>query len=97
MLAAKLQRKSKVVEKGHVRVKRVALKDKGDVPLARRQMLDTLGVEKDLSGAGLFQAGDQPQDRRFAAAEGPSRTTKSPSGTSNERLFKDLIATEVFR
>src|SRR5918994_1485207 len=67
-LAAELQRKSQIVEDGHVRIKRIALEDEGDVALARRQMLDMLAVEKNLSGAGLFQAGDQPQNGRFAAA-----------------------------
>jgi hypothetical protein len=41
-----------------VRIERIALEDEGDVAFARRQMLDTLPVEKNLSGAGLFQPGD---------------------------------------
>ena len=33
-----------------------------------RQMVDTFAVEKNLSGAGSFQSGDQPQDGGFTAA-----------------------------
>ena len=49
-------------------VQRVFLEDHGDVAIARRHSGGRSPVEPDRSAGDLFEAGDEPQQRRLAAA-----------------------------
>ena len=53
---------------GHVRPERVVLEHHADVALVRRQRVDAAVAEADLARVRRVEAGDQPQQRRLAAA-----------------------------
>ncbi len=65
------QREAHVLGHGHVRVQRVALEHHRQVALRRRQPRDVAAVEVDAAGAERLEPGDQPQQRRLAAAGRP--------------------------
>ena len=65
-----LQGKAHVLVHAHVRVERVALEDHRQVALGRRFVGDVASFEVDGAGGGRLEAGDQAQERRFAAARG---------------------------
>ena len=70
-LSGELHREGDVVEDGHVRIERVALKDHGDVAVLRGKVLDVLAADAQGAAADLLQPGDHPQGRRLAAARWP--------------------------
>ena len=53
-----------------MRVERIVLEHHGDVALFRRQVVDDALADADLAAGDVFQAGDHPQQGRFAAAGG---------------------------
>jgi hypothetical protein len=61
---------------GQVREKRVALEDRVDVALVRRERIDPPAVEPHLARGGRFKAGDHPKNRGFAAAGWPQQREK---------------------
>ena len=62
-----LQPKGDVVEHGHVRPQRVALKNHGRGPALRRLAQHTCAVDSHVSAVGLQKSTDNPQCRRLAA------------------------------
>jgi hypothetical protein len=46
--------------------------------LFRRGVGEVLAVEQDGAAIGLVEAGDYPEQRRFAASDGPSKVKNSP-------------------
>ena len=70
---ATAQRELQVLPHGHVRVERVVLEDHRDVAVLRRHVGDVPPGDRDLAGRGRLEAGDQPQQRRLAAARGPEQ------------------------
>src|SRR5207248_6169499 len=52
---------------------RVGLEHHGEPPLGRVERGDVAAFNEDLSGAHLLEAGDEPQQRRLAAARGPEQ------------------------
>ena len=63
-----LQREAHVLAHGHVRIQRVVLEDHRDVAIARRQVVDDLVADQQLTLRDVLQAGDHPQRGRLAAA-----------------------------
>ena len=59
---------AEVLAHGHVRVERVALEHHRDVALARRGVGDVAAADRDRARRRLLEPGDQPQQRRLAAA-----------------------------
>ena len=66
-----LEREGEVLEDRLVRVERVVLEHHGDIALARRQPVDDLRGDADLTLAHMLEACDHPQRRRLAAAGWP--------------------------
>ena len=65
-----LQGKAHVLVHAHVRVQGVALEDHRQVALGGRFVGDVASFEVDGAGGRRLEAGDQAQQRRFAAARG---------------------------
>ena len=53
---------------GHVLERRVVLEDEADVARARGRIGHIALADHDLAGVGRLEAGDDPQERRLAAA-----------------------------
>ena len=70
-LAADPEPERDVLEDGHVRPEGVVLEDDPDVALVRRHRIDELIVHEDPAGVGNDEPGQQPEQRRLAAARGP--------------------------
>jgi hypothetical protein len=70
---AHAQAEGDVVEHGQVREDRVALEHHRQVALARRQVGDVGVADAHPAAVGVLQAGQQPQQRRLAAAAGPQQ------------------------
>ena len=70
-----------------MRVKRIILKYESDVALARRQRIDALGVDGNLTAARLLEPGDQPQDCRFAAARRAEQYAEFAVGDIERDVF----------
>ncbi len=66
--ALHLQAKGHVLADGHVREKRVALKDRVDGPLIGRRLAHGAAVNKNLALGRQFKSGDHAQRGRLAAA-----------------------------
>ena len=66
--AGLLQPQAHVVADRKVRVERVGLEDHGDLTLRRRRRVDAGPVEQHVAGGGVLKPGDDPQQRRLAAA-----------------------------
>jgi hypothetical protein len=56
-----------------------------------------LPVEKNLSGAGLFQPGDQPQEGRFTAARRSEKDAKLAVADLKGDVLQDFIGAELLR
>jgi hypothetical protein len=80
-----------------VRIKRVALKDKGNIAIARRQVLDMFAAQQNLAGTGLLKPGNQPQDRRFAAARRTKQNTKLAIADLEGNVLENLLGAELLR
>jgi hypothetical protein len=80
-----------------VRIKRVALKDKGNIAIARRQVLDMFAAQQNLARAGLLKPGNQPQDRRFAAARRTEQNTKLAIADLEGNVLENLLGAELLR
>ena len=65
---AQLQPERHVLERRHVRVKRVILKHHGDVAVFRRQVVDDLAADIDVARGDFLEARDHAQRGRLAAA-----------------------------
>jgi hypothetical protein len=78
-----------------VRVERIILKDEGDVALAGRQGIDARFVGQDFSAARLFEAGDQPKDRRFAAAGRAEQNAEFTVGNFEGDVAQDFRSAEA--
>ena len=70
---ADLQPERDVLEHGHVLEGGVVLEDEADAALLRRGTRHVLLCNVDRPAVGLLQAGDDPQQRRLAAAAGPEQ------------------------
>src|SRR5205807_6818790 len=57
-----------VLAHAHVRIERVALKDHGDVALARGELVHDAVADPDLAVRDLLETRDHPERRRLAAA-----------------------------
>src|SRR5271170_922842 len=57
-----------IIEDGHVRKQRIALKDGVDRPTMRLQSVEALAFEKELSRGRLLKSGDDAQQGGFARA-----------------------------
>jgi hypothetical protein len=66
-----LEREGDVLEHGHVRVEGVVLKDHGDVPLARVEVVDHVFADADLASSDVLEPGDHPQSGRLPASRRP--------------------------
>ena len=66
--AAALESELDVPARREVREEGVALKYGADVALVGLARLTIFAVEQDVAGSGLFEAGDQPEGGRLAAA-----------------------------
>ena len=71
--AAGAQRKGDVVEDGEMRIQRVVLKDHRDVAARRLELVDAAIADPDFTGVERFESGQQPQQRRLAAARRPEQ------------------------
>src|ERR1035437_5996613 len=69
-ISPELQAKSHIFISRHMGIERVILKHHGDVAVFRRDAVDELVVDPDLSGAYFFQTRNHPECRAFAAARG---------------------------
>ena len=63
-----LQAEGHVVVQRHVRIERVGLEHHRDAALRRRASLTTRSADPDFAAGRFLEAGDHPQQRRFAAA-----------------------------
>ena len=70
LLAGHLEGEGDVAAHAHVRIERVGLEHHGEPALRRADLGDVLAVDQDLAGGHVLEAGDQPQERRLAAARG---------------------------
>ncbi len=68
---AKLQAESHVLVDGHMRIKRIILEDHGDVAVLGRHIVHQVAADLELAAGNLFQPGDHPERRRFAATRRP--------------------------
>ena len=66
--AGELERERHIVRDGHVRVEGVALEDEGEAALCRWDVIDADAIEEEVAGGDVFKAGDEAQQRGFAAA-----------------------------
>ena len=71
--AAGPQRKRDVVEDGEMRIQRVVLKHHRDVAARRLELVDAAIADPDLAAVERFEPGEQPQQRRLAAARRPEQ------------------------
>ena len=62
-----------VLEHGHVRERGVVLEHEPDAPVLRAHSGHVLAGDPDHSPVGLLEAGDDPQERRFARAARPEQ------------------------
>jgi hypothetical protein len=67
---AHLEAEDNILAHAQVRKQRVGLEHHRDGALRGRQLADVLAADQDAAGARLFEAGDQAQRGRFAAAGG---------------------------
>ena len=65
---ANLQSVTDVLFDGHAREQGVRLKDHASATFARRQVGHVLAMQNDIAAVGLFEPGDDAQDRCLAAA-----------------------------
>ena len=84
--AAHAQRIGDVLPHAHVRKERVALEHDAAFARARRQRADVLAVEADGAGIGREEAGNQPQQRRLAAAGGPDADDEFAGGDAQREI-----------
>jgi hypothetical protein len=66
-----LQREGDVVAHAHVRIERVGLEHHRQPALRRADVADVEAVDQNGAGGEVLEAGDQPQQRRLAAARRP--------------------------
>ena len=71
-----------VLEHRHVTEQRVVLKDEADSPLAGLPVRRILAVEQHAAAVGRLEAGDDPQQRRLAAARRPEQRDELAGRTS---------------
>ena len=69
----RLQAVRDVLADAQVRKQGIVLEDDADPAPVGREMVDRFAVEQDLAGGLPDEAGDDPQQRRFAAAGGPEQ------------------------
>jgi len=70
-----------------MRIERVILKHHRDVALGRLDVVDDAVADADLARRNGLDTRHHPQQRRLAAADGPTSTQKWPSGTSKVTPF----------
>ena len=66
--AAHAQGEANILRDGQMRQQSIGLEHHGDVPVLRRQSGHVVAVDVDAAGRRALQAGDDAQQRRFAAA-----------------------------
>src|SRR6266498_451454 len=66
--ALSFQRESNIFKHGHVRIERVALKNHGDFPGARRQIVHNFVADEQLAFSGSFETRDYAEKRALAAS-----------------------------
>ena len=74
-----LQPEGDVLAHRQVREEGVALEDRVDLALVGRQVGDVLAVEQDPPLVGLLEPGQDPQQRRLAAARGAEQREELPA------------------
>ena len=67
------QRKRDVVEDGQMRIQRVVLKHHRDVAPRRLELVDAAIADPDLARVERLESGEQPEQRRLAAAGRPEQ------------------------
>src|SRR5215218_7909892 len=67
----RLERKDNIVQNRLVRIKGIALENHRDPPQPRRQAVDDLATNENLSFCRFLEAGDRTQQRCFSTTRGP--------------------------
>ncbi|EAU67861.1 conserved hypothetical protein [Stigmatella aurantiaca DW4/3-1] len=91
-----IQREGHVLPDGHVGIERVGLEHHRQVAPGRGQVRDGLAIEEDLTRGGLFQAGDQPQQRGLATARGAQEDAELVILDAQIHAFDDAGVSEGF-
>ncbi|CEI76402.1 Phenol hydroxylase [Pseudomonas aeruginosa] len=94
--AGQVEGEGEVPAHRHVRVQRVGLEDHRQVAFRRRGVGDVRAVEGDAAAAGLFEAGDQAQQGRLAAAGGADEDYELAVADVEVDALDDGLAVEAF-
>src|SRR6266540_1276815 len=95
--ALSFQRESNIFKHGHVRVKRVALKNHGDFTRAWRQIVHNFATDEQLAFSGYFETGDHAQQRALAAARRTQQHEKfSVPGKKADAVHCGNVAEKLF-
>ena len=73
-----LQSKGQIVVDRHMGIERVVLENHRDIAIFRRNIIHPPIADKNIALRDLFQSGDHPQGRGFAAAGRPDQNDKFP-------------------
>ena len=94
---AELEAEREVVAHGEVRIERVALEDHRDVALARRLVRDVATGQSNRAGVGLFEPGDEPEQRGLPAAARADEHGERPLRNLEVYAAQDRVAPERLR
>src|SRR5258705_5014980 len=94
--ALSFQRESNIFKHGHVRIKRVALKNHGDFSRPRWQIVHNFSADEQLAFSRRFETGDHAQQRALATAGRSEQHEKfSILGQKADAVHCDDVA-EIF-
>ena len=93
---AELEREGHVLLHGHVRIKRVVLKDHRNVAVLRRKIRDVLPADRDRSARRQFEARDHAQRRRLATTRRTHQNEEFPVlDRKVESIHRRLVAARI--
>ncbi len=90
------QAKGHVFKNGHVREKRIALKNRIDVAVFSRNLGDVLVFEMDMAGIHVFQPGNQAQNRGFTTARGAKQCQEFAIIDGQVKIGNNIFSIKAF-
>ena len=79
-----------------MREERVILEDSVDATAIRRKGVETRATHPNFAGGGLFETGDEAEQRGFSGAAFAEKGEEFTGGDFETNIFEDALGTEIF-